>query len=292
MTNSDGPENPEDSCRLSYEAARQAIEADARAEEEMAARADTSLRAPLYEIFTSIQGEALFAGLQQIFIRFCGCELDCPWCDTPQARGAPPAEVWCQSKPGVRGFQIENPARIADVCDVVKRILGYDEEGAIHSIALTGGEPLMFPEYVADLAASLRPFELPIMLETNGQRPDALRKALRMIDWVAGDYKLDSSMGRPLDAEARREFLRLARQKRAFVKIVVTDEATEEELERAYEEIAAVDPGCPLFLQPVTVKGESRPPSGFELIRFRALALRYLRDVRVMPQVHGLLGLK
>ena len=292
MTDPDSPDRDAHDDRERDEEARNLIAAQERAEEQMVEAADVSRRAPLHEIFTSIQGEALFAGLQQIFIRFCGCDLECPWCDTGEARGAAPAEVWCQAKPGVRGFCIENPARIGDVRDVVKRILRYDEEGAIHSISLTGGEPLLHPGYLADLAATLREFDLPIMLETNGLRPDNLRKVLRMIDWVAADYKLDSAMGRPLDGEARREFLRLARHKRAFVKIVLTADATDEELEEAFEEIAAVDPACPVFLQPVTPVGDVRPPGGLDLIRFRALAVRLLHDVRVMPQIHKLLGIK
>jgi 7-carboxy-7-deazaguanine synthase len=275
-----------------YVAAREAIEAQFREEQRMAGEADTSLRAPLHEIFTSIQGEALFAGMQQIFIRFCGCDLGCPWCDTLDARAEPPAEVWCQARPGVRGFTIPNPAAVEDVLGVVKRILKADREHAIHSISLTGGEPLMHPEYVSALAATLRPLELPIMLETNGQRPDDLQKVLGMIDWVAADYKLDSSMGRPMDDAARREFLRLAQYKRVFVKIVLTDQATEEELEEVYAQIAAVDPACPVFLQPVTATAGVRPPGGLDLIRFRAIAMKRLRDVRVMPQIHKVLGLK
>ncbi|MFO8079773.1 MAG: 7-carboxy-7-deazaguanine synthase QueE [Armatimonadota bacterium] len=276
----------------SYQAARDAIAAREREEDRIAEEADTSLRAPLHEIFTSIQGEALFAGLQQIFIRFCGCDLGCPWCDTPESREDPPAEVWCQAKPGVRGFTITNPAPVDEVLRVVRRILKYDEEGAIHSIAFTGGEPLMHADYVSALAATLRPLELPIMLETNGQRPDDLQTVLGMIDWVAGDYKLDSAMGRRMDGDARREFLRLAQYKRAFVKLVVTDQTTEAELETVYEEIASVDPACPVFIQPVTPVGGARPPGGLDLIRFRAIAMKRLRDVRVMPQIHRVLGLK
>ncbi|MBD3293205.1 MAG: radical SAM protein [Armatimonadia bacterium] len=293
MTREDRPtdETAEDQPNA-YEAAREAIAAQDREEQRIAAEADTSLRAPLHEIFTSIQGEALFAGLQQIFIRFCGCDLGCPWCDTPEAHDDPPDEVWCQAKPGVRGFTIDNPAPVDEVLRVVKRILKYDEEGAIHSIALTGGEPLMHAEYVSALAATLRPLELPIMLETNGQRPDDLQTVLGMIDWVAADYKLDSAMGRSMDDEARREFLRLAQYKRAFVKIVVTDEATDEELEDVFEQVASVDPACPVFIQPVTPVGDARPPNGLDLIRFRALAMKRLRDVRVMPQIHRVLGLK
>ncbi len=288
----DVPEAEQEDGPNAYEAAREAIDEQYQREQRIAEEADTSLRAPLHEIFTSIQGEALFAGLQQIFIRFSGCDLRCPWCDTPEAREDPLDEVWCQARPGVRGFTIENPAPVDEVLRVVKRILKYDEEGAIHSIALTGGEPLMHAEYVSSLAAGLRPLELPIMLETNGQRPDDLQTVLSMIDWVAADYKLDSAMGRPLDDGARREFLRLAQYKRAFVKIVVTEDTTEEELAEVYDQIAAVDPACPVFIQPVTPVGDIRPPNGLDLIRFRAIAMTRLRDVRVMPQIHPVLGLR
>jgi organic radical activating enzyme len=274
-------------------ARRRAIAAERAADREFSEQVDAAARAPLHEIFTSIQGEALFAGLQQIFVRFRGCDLGCPWCDTPAAHGADPeADCRAQSRPGVRGWTIPNPVGVADVAHAVERILRANEPGAVHSISLTGGEPLLHAEFVAALAVELRRFELPIMLETNGQRPAELRRVLRVVDWVAADYKLDSAMGRPLDGAARREFLRLAQHQRAFVKLVLTDAATEEELRGAFAEIAEVDRAAPVFLQPVTPVGDIRPPRGIDLIRFRALAIAAgLRDVRVMPQVHRLLGL-
>ena len=34
------------------------------------------------EIFTSIQGEGSYVGYKQLFIRLCGCNLNCAYCDT------------------------------------------------------------------------------------------------------------------------------------------------------------------------------------------------------------------
>ena len=34
------------------------------------------------EIFYSIQGEGCHTGMAAVFVRFSGCNLRCPWCDT------------------------------------------------------------------------------------------------------------------------------------------------------------------------------------------------------------------
>ncbi len=43
------------------------------------------MKANISEIFYSIQGEGLTIGFPAIFIRFCGCNLNCPFCDTKYA---------------------------------------------------------------------------------------------------------------------------------------------------------------------------------------------------------------
>ena len=39
----------------------------------------------LVEIFSSVQGEGIHAGMSTLFIRFGECDLRCRWCDTPQS---------------------------------------------------------------------------------------------------------------------------------------------------------------------------------------------------------------
>ena len=44
------------------------------------------MKAPIIEVFSSIQGEGLLIGRRQIFVRFAGCNLNCNYCDTPESR--------------------------------------------------------------------------------------------------------------------------------------------------------------------------------------------------------------
>jgi len=97
------------------------------------------------EIFYSIQGEGAFAGTPAVFVRFSGCNLSCPWCDTDHEH----AEEMTRD-------ELENA-----VGELLK-----DHEGAI--VVLTGGEPTLQLREDEPLFFGFRPR---ICIETNGTRP-------------------------------------------------------------------------------------------------------------------------
>ena len=72
------------------------------------------------EVFKSIQGEGFNMGLPATFVRFAGCNLSCPWCDTK--------ESWDDSN--TTDYALE---------DLVSEILKQETE----IVVLTGGEPTL-----------------------------------------------------------------------------------------------------------------------------------------------------
>ena len=66
--------------------------------------------APLHEVFFSVQGEGLWVGVPQIFVRVGGCDLACWYCDSAAARQAGPE--WALELPGQRPRMEPNPVTV------------------------------------------------------------------------------------------------------------------------------------------------------------------------------------
>ena len=161
----------------------------------------------------------------------------------------------------------------------------------LHSLALTGGEPLLYPDFLGELARMAEAHGLPVYLETGGHRPAELARVRDLVRYVSLDFKLPSALAAPVPAEVFVESHAVALDRLVAVKIVVAAESTEGEVGEACEALAQVSDSGPVILQPVTpVPGGPQAPSVQQLFRLHQVAARHIRDVRVIPQCHRFLG--
>ena len=245
---------------------------------------------PVFEVFSGIQGEGILVGTRQVFVRFCGCNRRCFYCDTQEVM-APVQACAIEQAPGSREFaEHRNPMTPAAVA---RAAAALDAPRGLHdSVALTGGEPLIHADFLTALCPLLAQHGLPVYLETNGTLPEALERVLDGVQHVAMDIKLKSATGQATPWEAHYRFLSLALRRSAQVKVVVAAETTEEELTRVAELVGTQRAQAPVVLQPVTAVRGIQPPTPLQLLQFQALLKASLRDVRVIPQVHRLMGQK
>ena len=165
-----------------------------------------------------------------------------------------------------------------------------DGASSVTAFTITGGEPLEQPEFVAELARRLRSFNMPLHVETNGVEADNLDQLLGLFDVWSVDIKLPSVCGRDDLWSKHERFLKRVRSRFVMIKIVVGQLSTAEEIERAAGIISGARLKSPVFLQPVTDE------NGAILVSFRHVMELYeattarLKDVRVMPQIHKMIG--
>ena len=210
--------------------------------------------------------------------------MRCAYCDTNFARAD-----FCRVETfaGSMIFRdVANPLNDAQISELVKK---FCTESAAHSISFTGGEPLLHWQFVRDVASVVKNFGVKIFLETNGTLPDELEKILDVVDIISMDIKLPS-IGKNLFS-LHEKFLHIARAKDLYVKIVVSDETTQEEFSAAVQLIADVDRKILLILQPVTPVNGIRAVSPKKILSLQTEALRRLEDVRVIPQTHKFIAL-
>ena len=239
------------------------------------------------EIFSSIQGEGFLAGRRQIFIRLAGCNLDCSYCDTDHARQD---SCRIETGPGSTEFsRLQQPLQSDHVLQIVQEWC-TSLPGAHHSISLTGGEPLMYAERLVSWLPAVRKI-LPIHLETNGTMHLALEQVIGQVDYVSMDMKLPSTSGCTENLWGlHREFLRVAHATTVSVKIVISDETTLDEIGHVCSIITDVDRLTPLFLQPLSIGNDGIGISVTHMLRLQEAASARLPDVRVIPQMHRMLG--
>jgi len=241
----------------------------------------------LAEIFSSVQGEGLLVGCRQIFVRFRGCNLHCAYCDTAESRVG---EGTCRIQEHAHrsSFRcLENPVPVDETMQAILDL----ELPLHHSLSLTGGEPLLQGEFIHELGKRCRDQGAEIYLETNGTLSEELKACLDLFDWIGMDWKLPCATGGPDLARQHLQFLRAAAGRCVFVKMIVTDACDTSAVEGAARQIASVSPSIPMVIQPVSAIHGLRPPLPEMLLDMSAAAQGHVEEVRVIPQMHRLMGM-
>ncbi len=240
----------------------------------------------LIEIFSSIQGEGVLSGYRQIFIRYPGCNLSCEYCDTTFN---PPPSCKIETIPGSGQFmEIPQPVSLNTVIETVHNWCKLLPD-AHHSISITGGEPMLHANLLRQWLPELN-LLLPLHLETNGTLPELLPMLIEHLDFIAMDIKLPSSASTPVLWDKHRRFMEIAIERNLSVKVVVSDKTTKVDLLTACKLVSEIDDEIPFIIQPVTAKDGKLAIKPELLMQFQAVAASWLSEVRVIPQMHHLLG--
>jgi 7-carboxy-7-deazaguanine synthase len=182
------------------------------------------MKGKIAEVFSSVQCEGLYLGEKQIFVRFFGCNLSCKFCDTKLNR--------------------YNEFSAEELNDYLKQ-----HRSKHNSISFTGGEPLYQKDFLKEIAGLTRIAGFKNYLETNGTLPKELEEVIDLFDIVAMDIKLPSSTGMDNFWEAHRSFMQIASRKEFFLKAVICESTTQEDLEAAIKLIKEDSNSAVLVLQ-------------------------------------------
>ena len=230
--------------------------------------------AHIAEVFSSIQGEGPRVGERHIFVRLCGCNLACGYCDTPASKAA----------------ECADPVTAAELAGIVSEL--NEPPGLNRAVAITGGEPLLEAEFLRSALPLLRGVGLPVLLETNGTLPEALERVIELVDVVAMDIKLPSATGEPARYAENRRFLAIALRKDVFVKVIFDDGITPDEIEAVAGIVQDAGGAVPVSLQPVTSREGRLLARAAAALRAQEQFARLGVAARVIPQVHPMLGVR
>ena len=212
--------------------------------------------AKVKEIFTSIQGEGPLVGYKQLFIRFCGCNLKCAYCDTDF---------------DVKNAQEYTTEELINVCN---------RNSDCHSVSLTGGEPLLHTDVIKLLGNNCN---LPLYLETNGTLAENLTEVLDYITYISADIKLPSCTNLPPMWEKHEVFFKAAGDKYLFAKVVFDNNINDFEIHKITHLCKQFD--IELILQPM-MSGKFPVVNSEFMQEILDKCIKIHTKTRLIPQVH------
>jgi 7-carboxy-7-deazaguanine synthase len=130
-----------------------------------------------------------------------------------------------------------------------------------------------------------------IFLETNGILYTNLAKIIDVTDIISMDIKLPSATKLKTFWTEHQAFLEIAAETEVFVKTVVTEDTSDDEIAKVCSIISGVSPHIPLIIQPVTPTKDGKTPGTQRLLTIKDYCATYIENVRIIPQMHKFMGI-
>ena len=236
------------------------------------------MKVSISEIFTSVEGEGIYFGTKTLFVRLAGCHLKCFWCDTPYA---------LSMKDG----------REYDINDAIK-LLDKNLVQNTFKVNFTGGEPLLQHEAVGEMAKHVRDKGLRTYLESSCFSAERFKEIVPLIDICKIEFKLSDS--EVVDKEHYSELLEnelrcleqaVKNKKTTYIKVVVSKLSNKKEFEELtkmiFNKIGALDIEG-FIIQPSYGTSE---PTMDQLFQFYDVVYPHYEQVRIVPQLHKVMGI-
>lgn len=205
-------------------------------------------------IYTSTEGEGIFIGTPQIFVRFQGCLIGCVNCDSK--------ETW--------DFNLFPPRSLTDVLAEIEGFSAKNAPHLIKRVSITGGDPLhpRHEESVYQLVLALKEKNYFINLEASGSR--VVERIFKLVDYISFDFKTPSTKVKT----PHRNLKQLIEHYpgKFQIKAVVTDQTDFDHVYATYKELLTSDRdqslsfSFPWCLTPAYTPGEEFSPQKFAAI--------------------------
>ncbi len=249
------------------------------------------LKAPLIEVFASIQGEGSYVGQPMTFVRVAVCPIRCLYCDTPNSYVAP-AEFPLHL--GKEQRLQQNPVTAVKAAALAQEASQQAGHGDKAVVSLTGGEPLLYPGFVLAFGEELQQRGMTLHLETAALDAEALQHCVASLAHLSADYKLPETL---TDGDYGLQHVAcvvaaLAAGVSVDVKLVLTPAVSDSSFALALQRLQDHAHAIQLILQPVTPFGAVQEAlSSASLLALMQQAQGLGFTPRVLPQMHKQLRL-
>lgn len=234
------------------------------------------MKVRLFEIFTSIEGEGILFGTKTLFVRLAGCPFSCFYCDTQD------------SLPLDSGTEYS-------VDDAIK-LIEKNIVSNTYKVNFTGGDPLIQPYAVAEIAKFIQEKKIKTYLESSCFDSEKFLIVLPFIDIIKIEFKTKDSEF--VDERHFEKLLQNALQclkhsitakKLTYIKIVVSNKTTLNHFSELVDRIFNIISHSNIsgfIIQPTTDIAE---PTLENLLKMYDIVYPKFNDVRIVPQIHKLI---